>query len=139
MSYFRLKKRFINRSVVIRIPQATNGIEVKISEKFRWFDAVLVGIASIFSVVAVGALILSPKNDSEGVAVVFAPWTDASEALVRAVEPGSRFVRFGAFDFIAIVEPSRADYGARVRSAGAWLVADPSALAACLKPFAKKS
>lgn len=107
-------------------------------DRLRWFDVMLVGAASAFSVVALAAMVLSPKNDSEGVAVVFAPWTNASEALVRAVEPGGRFVRFGAFDFIAVVEPVRADYQERVRSAGAWLIADPAALAACLKPFSVK-
>jgi hypothetical protein len=121
----------------MQIPQG--GIEVKISENFRWFDAMLIGIAAIISIVAVAALVLAPKQDSEGVAVVFAPWIGAPEALVRAVEPGGRFVRFGAFDFIAIVAPSRADYGERVRAAGAWLIADPATLAACLKPFARKS
>lgn len=112
---------------------------MKVADRVRWFDAALIGLASIISVVAVATLILSPKDDGEGVAVIFAPWTSASDALVRAVEPGGRFVRFGAFDFIAVVKPSRADYEARVRSAGAWLIADPAALAACLKPFTAKN
>lgn len=66
---------------------------------------------------------------------MFAPWTSASEALSRATAPGGRFVRFGAFDFIAVVEPEAGGYAERVRANGAWLLADPMALAACLKPF----
>ncbi len=105
--------------------------------QFRWFDAALLGVASLASIIALAALVLSPKPDSDGVAVIFAPWTGASDVLTRAVEPGSRFVRYGAFDFIAIVEPMRTDYGTRVRAAGAWLIADPAVLAACLKPISR--
>ncbi len=91
--------------------------------------------AAFFSFVAIAAATIAPKNEGEGVAVIFAPWTDAHDSLSRAVDAGGRFVRFGAFDFIAIVEPEAAEYALRVRSKGAWLLADPSALAACLKPF----
>jgi hypothetical protein len=103
----------------------------------RWFDGLLVIAAALASVVTVGALTLAPKPESEGLAVIFAPWTGASDAMTRAVERGGRFVRFGAFEFIAIVEPEARDYAARVRAGGAWFVADPAALAACLKPFKK--
>lgn len=80
---------------------------------------------------------LAPKKESAGVAVIFAPWTNAREALAQAAEAGGRFIRFGAYDFIAIIEPEDNDYARRVREKGAWFVADPAALAACLKPFAK--
>lgn len=105
--------------------------------RFRWFDAALLTAAAFFSFASIAALVLAPKNESAGVAVVFAPWTNASEVLSRSVEEGGRFVRFGAFDFIAVIEPETSDYATRMRMNGAWFVADPAALAACLKPFAK--
>lgn len=105
--------------------------------RFRWFDAALLTVAAFFSFASIAVAVLAPKNESAGVAVVFAPWTSASEVLSRSVEEGGRFVRFGAFDFIAVIEPSTENYAQRVRANGAWFVADPAALAACLKPFAK--
>jgi hypothetical protein len=108
---------------------------VQFSSRLRWFDALLLTAAAFFSVVTVAAISLAPKDNATGIAVIFAPWTSASDAMTRAVEPGGRFVRFGAFDFIAVVEPAGSEYAYRVRSNGAWLLADPAALAACLKPF----
>lgn len=108
---------------------------MQISIRFRWFDTLLLGAAAFFSFGIVAAMSLAPKADSEGVAVIFAPWTSASETMTRATEAGGLFVRFGAFDFIAVVEPLGRDYSARLR--GAWLLADPAALAACLKPVKK--
>jgi len=43
-------------------------------------------------------------------------------------------VRFGGASFIAVVIPDDGGYQTRVLNAGAWLVLDPQALAACL-PF----
>lgn len=105
--------------------------------RLRWFDVAILSFAAFLSVATVGVVTLGLKEESEGVAVVFAPWTSATDAMTRAVEPGARFVRFGAFDFIAVIEPQSADYVRRVRSNGAWLFADPAALAACLKPFTR--
>jgi len=103
--------------------------------RFRWFDTLLLAGAAHFSFAAVAAISLAPKDNAEGVAVIFAPWTTAEETMVRSVRSGSRFVRFGAFDFIAVVEPSDASRANVLRESGAWLLADPAALAACLKPF----
>lgn len=105
--------------------------------RIRWFDAALISAAAIFSFVLIVALTLAPKNETGGVAVIFAPWTEAADALARSAGAGGRFVRFGAFDFISIIEPETAAYAQRVRTSGAWFVVDPTALAACLKPFAR--
>lgn len=83
-----------------------------------------------------GAIGLSSRDEANGVAVIFAPWTDAAETLSRAVEPGGRFVRFGGFSFIAVVMPAGKNYAAAVRRNGAWFLADPKQLAACLRPIA---
>ena len=104
--------------------------------RIRYFDIGLISAAAVFSFAAVAAMALAPKKDSEAVAVIFAPWTGAADVFGLAVGPGGRFVRFGAFDFIAVVEPNAADYNTRVRANGAWLIADPKALAACLNAVA---
>jgi len=103
--------------------------------RLRWFDTLALAGAALFSLAAVAAISLAPKDNAEGVAVIFAPWTSAADAMMRSVQPGARFVRFGAFDFIAVVEPVSANHARILRESGAWLLADPAALAACLKPF----
>jgi hypothetical protein len=104
----------------------------------RTLDAALLVAAALFSFVTVATFALAPKQDSEGIAVVFAPWTDAGQTFGLAVGAGGRFIRYGAFEFIAVVEPETASYGARVRANGAWLIADPKALAACLDALANR-
>jgi hypothetical protein len=79
---------------------------------------------------------LAPRDPADGVAVIFAPWTDARAALTRAVEAGGRFVRYGGYDFIVVVIPDAPDYVSRINAAGALLVVDPEALAACSAAFA---
>lgn len=104
--------------------------------RFRWLDVLLLVAVALFSSGALAKLHLAPKEESDSIAVVFSPWTSAAETFVRASEAGGRFVRFGAFDFIAIVElrPSEAE---QIKSA--WLILDPVALAACLKPLRRAS
>ena len=71
--------------------------------------------------------------------MVFAPWTAPETAMTRAVEAGGRFVRFGGHGFIAVVAADDRDYAARAMAAGAWLVADPQLVAACLSAFGPKA
>ncbi len=73
-----------------------------------------------------------PRDPMAGVAVVFPPWTTAGQTFARAVGAGARFVRFGGFDFIAIVQPDDPGYTGRVFSAHAILAVDPQLLAGCL-------
>jgi hypothetical protein len=104
----------------------------------RIFDIALLGSLTIGSALAAAHVGLAPRDPANGVAVVFPPWTAADAALSQAVEAGSRFVRFGGLPFIAVVMPDDAGYAARIRAAGAWLVADPQALAACLENFQRQ-
>ena len=97
-------------------------------------DLALLALLSIAAFVAAAVMALAPRDPATGVAVVFAPWTAAEVALSRSVEAKARFVRFGGASFIAVVIPDDANYQTRVLDAGAWLVLDPQALAACL-PF----
>jgi hypothetical protein len=98
----------------------------------------LLASASLIAVLAVASFIvilrvgLLPGNPDNGVAVIYAPWTPADQTMVRAVAAGARFVRFGGFDFIAIVMPDRPDYVERVLAGSALLAVDPQVLAACL-------
>jgi hypothetical protein len=102
----------------------------------RWLiDAVILASVSIGALYATARFSLAPREPARGVAVVFAPWTPAEITMARTVEAGGRFVRFGGTSFIAVAYPDNADYPARAFAAGAWLVLDPKALAACLSAF----
>jgi hypothetical protein len=94
-------------------------------------DAGLLMCLSIGTLYAGARTGLTPRDPARGVAVVFAPWTPANETLSQAVAGGSSFVRFGGLPFVAVVIPDDATYSDRMFSAGAWLVVDPLALAAC--------
>lgn len=94
-------------------------------------DGVLLASLSLGAFCASARIALIPRHTSEGVAVIFAPWTAADKTLLRAVTAGSRFVRFGGLPFIAVVMPDSPKYADRMLGSGAWLVVDPRALAAC--------
>lgn len=98
-------------------------------------DAVLLGVLSLGAFCASARIALIPRDTTEGVAVIFAPWTTADKTLLRAIAGGSRFVRFGGLPFIAVVMPESTKYVDRMLGAGAWLVVDPRALAACSSVF----
>jgi hypothetical protein len=105
----------------------------------RLLDVGVIAALICASLIAILRIGLVPNNPTAGVAVVYAPWTVANETMVRAVSAGARFVRFGGFQFIAVVMPERPDYVEQVMKGSAWLVVDPQALAACLRSstFAK--
>jgi hypothetical protein len=94
-------------------------------------DVGLLMLLSVGALFAGARAELIPRDRAHGVAVVFAPWTAANRTLVQAVGGGGRFVRFGGLPFIAVVMPDDGDYADRMLHAGAWLVLDPRALAAC--------
>jgi hypothetical protein len=105
----------------------------------RCFDAALVTLVAITSLFVIARIGLKPRDPANGVAVLFAPWTSAEATLARATDPGSRFVRYGGFPFIAVVIPEVPDYSTRILGEGALLVLDPQALAACFAGFGSKS
>ncbi|HEX8165313.1 MAG TPA: hypothetical protein VF601_05930 [Beijerinckiaceae bacterium] len=74
---------------------------------------------------------LRPADPRAGAAVVFAPWTDAGEAITRATDAGASLVRQGARPWIVVVRPDGASYVERAFAAGALLVLDPKTLSAC--------
>lgn len=95
------------------------------------FDAGFLICLSIVALYAGARTGLTPQNSSQSVAVIFAPWTSASQAISKAVASGSRFVRFGGLPFIAVVIPDDAAYADRMFGAGAWLVVDSQAPGGC--------
>jgi hypothetical protein len=98
----------------------------------RLLDLSLIAILAIGSFGAILRVGLLPANPGAGVAVIYAPWTTADRTIIRAVGAGARFVRFGGFDFIAIVMPEQPDYIERVLAGSALLAVDPQVLAGCL-------
>ena len=81
---------------------------------------------------------LKPVHPETGVAVIYAPWTDFDDAFRRAVGAGARFVRAGGVPFVVVVvAPNQVSvaedsgFEQRVRAGGAWMLADPVALAGC--------
>jgi hypothetical protein len=110
------------------------------SSGFRWPDLWLIAIFAVGSFAAILRIGLLPANPGAGVAVIYAPWTTADQTMVRAVSAGARFVRFGGFDFIAIVIPEQPDYVENVLAGSALLAVDPQVLAGCLPAsFLKKA
>jgi hypothetical protein len=145
-----VKKIVKNLLVVLRIVQSggsRNDLHMKVALRrlpalvaFRWLDLWLIAILAVGSFAAVLRIGLLPANASAGVAVIYAPWTTADQTMIRAVSAGARFVRFGGFDFIAIVVPERPDYVESVLAGPALLAVDPQVLAGCLPAsFLKKA
>jgi hypothetical protein len=98
----------------------------------RILEAAALAAFALVSFLLVARIALAPRDPAQGVGVVFAPWTSADAAFVRAVGAGGRFVRFGALPFIVVVTPETAEYAERVGAAGALFLVDPQILAACL-------
>jgi hypothetical protein len=98
----------------------------------RLVDLCLIGALASGSFVAVLRVGLLPTNPAAGVAVIYAPWTTADQAMARSIGAGARFVRFGGLPFIAVVLPDRSDYVDRVLADSALLAVDPRAIAACM-------
>ena len=98
----------------------------------RLLDAALIlAFATVLPALAARSA-LRPGDPRAGAAVVFAPWTGAAEAILRATAAGGSLVRLGARPWIVVVRPDDAAYAERAFAKGALLVLDPKALAACL-------
>src|ERR1700753_13428 len=92
----------------------------------------VIALLYVMSLVVVLRFGTEPRDPLAGVAVVFPPWTTADQTFTRAVSAGARFVRFGGFDFIAIVKPDDPEYVGRILADHAILAIDPQILAGCL-------
>lgn len=145
-----MRKIVKNSLVILRIVQSgrpKNDLHMKIALRrwptlfeFRLLDLWLIAILAVGSFAAILRIGLLPANPGAGVAVIYAPWTTADQTMLRSVSAGARFVRFGGFDFIAIVIPEQPDYVERVLTGSALLAVDPQVLAGCLPAsFLKKA
>ena len=100
----------LSKSFYVIIPGRTAFYEQMTSlfdVRCRLLDLGLIAALICASSAALLRIGLVPNNPTAGVAAVYAPWTAANETMVRAVEAGARFVRFGGFQFIAVVMPER--------------------------------
>ncbi|WP_346016189.1 hypothetical protein [Bradyrhizobium sp. C-145] len=95
-----------------------------------WLNAAALLIAS-WSVVA--ALSLRPRLGAELVAAAFPPWWSAQEAFLATASANAAIVRTTAIPALLVVRPGDHDGLSRLRDAGAWLIIDPQAVAACIK------
>ena len=89
------------------------------------FEAALLGLLSISALGLTMRTTLVPRDESQGVAVVFAPWVTDAAAMTRAAEAGARFVRFGEVPFVAVVVPNVDGYASRILADGALLSSNP--------------
>ncbi len=95
-----------------------------------WLNASALLIASFL---AIAAMSLQVRPDSEVVAVAFPPWWSAREALLAAASANAAIVRMTALPALLVVRPDDHDGLTRLHKAGAWLAVDPQAIAACFK------
>jgi hypothetical protein len=94
-----------------------------------WLNAAALLIASF---VAVAALSLRVRPGTEIVAVAFPPWWISERAFLAAASADAAIVRMTAVPSLLVVRPDQRDGLPRLRKAGAWLVMDPQAIAACI-------
>ena len=97
-----------------------------------WFDAILIAGTAILGLTITALIAVTPRDPLAPVAVVFAPWIGAGAAMAAAADAGAQVLQAGASSNIIIVQPSDADYAARVAAQGAWLVANAAALGGCM-------
>lgn len=113
-------------------------MEMIMAANGRWLDGTILALLSAASLLLHAGIVAKPlgpepgPGQDQGVAVLFAPWIDAGDALLRVAESGGRIVRQGAFAFIVVAQPEHPDFSSRVAERGALLTLDPRALAACL-------
>jgi hypothetical protein len=110
-------------------------ISCRVRRRFgRSLDGLVIMAVALGSFVAMTRSTLTPRDVTAGVAVIFPPWINADEALLRSVTAGARFVGYGRVPFIVVVVPEASDYLDRVLSRGALFALDPRSLAGCLEP-----
>jgi hypothetical protein len=101
-----------------------------------WLGATALLLASFL---AVAALSLQNSPGAEVMAVMFPPWWNSRQALLAAASANAAIVRMTALPAMLVVRPDAHEGLARLRRAGAWLVIDPQAIAACFNNVHKDS
>jgi len=93
-----------------------------------WLNATALLLASA---IAVAALSLQVRPDTEVVAVVFPPWWSTQHIFEAAASANAAIIRTTAIAAVVVVRPDDHEGMTRLREAGAWLAIDPQAIAAC--------
>jgi hypothetical protein len=93
-----------------------------------WLNAAALLIAGWM---AVAALSLQVPAGAEVVAVAFPIWWSTRQVMLGAASADASIVRTTAVPSLLVVRPGERDGMARLRQAGAWLIVDPRAIAAC--------
>ena len=99
-----------------------------ISRGPAWLNATALLLASA---IAVAALSLQVRPDTEVVAVVFPPWWSTQHIFEAAASANAAIIRTTAIAAVVVVRPDDHEGMTRLRKAGAWLAIDPQAIAAC--------
>lgn len=107
------------------------GTSISTSRWPAWLNA---GALLVTSFVAIAALSLQVRPETEIVAVAFPPWWSAQRVFLAAGAADAAIVRTTAVPSLLVVRPTQNGGLARLRKVGVWLVMDPQAIAAC---FAK--
>jgi hypothetical protein len=98
----------------------------------RWPQWPIPAAFLVISWLSVAALAVQPRPGDDVVAVIFPPWWSLDRSLAAAATAGAAIVRTGAVPAIVVVQAVGADRMQRLRRAGALLLIDPRAVAACL-------
>src|ERR1700723_1960033 len=94
-----------------------------------WFNAAGLLAASW---IAIAALSLQVRPGAEIVAVAFPPWWGTQQVFLAAASANAAIIRGTALSGLLVVRPNDNDGLAQLRKAGAWLIIDPQAVAACV-------
>ncbi|CCG07278.1 hypothetical protein [Pararhodospirillum photometricum] len=96
-----------------------------------WICPAFLAVAAFLVVIP---LTVFPDPGAKAVAVVYPPWTSATEAFSAAAAAGARIVRQGALPSVLVVVPERSDYALRALASGAWVLLDPRVVGGCGVP-----
>ena len=94
-----------------------------------WLNAAALLIASW---IAIAALALQVRTDADVVAVAFPPWWSTQQVFLAAASANAAIIRETALAGLLVVRPDGNDGPTQLRKAGAWLIIDPQAVAACI-------
>lgn len=83
------------------------------------------------SFIGIAGLSYQARPGTGIVAVAFPVWWDSRQAISAAASANAAIVRVTAVPSLLVVQPDGAEGLSRLQAAGAWLMIDPQAIAAC--------
>ena len=97
----------------------------------RAYDLLSVCGMALAGMIALVVVNFAPGANDAAVALVFAPWTSAGDALSRAAAADAVVVSTGRYPFIVIVRPAIGNDVAKISRSGAWLALSPNQFTGC--------